>query len=192
MTRTLLVANVLVAGLGCLFAAGIIRDVVTRRGLPPAPVPRVSQSPAEATSLAEPTLPITTYQVIATKSMFNPGRSELVEVTAAASTTGAVKPILHGVLIDGPRSRAYLEEPGARQVFGYAVGDKVGGGVLDSIGPDRVVIIRADGPLAVLLQDPGKPRPGSPAALAGPPGQRPPAPSGSGRVTAPTPPQPQQ
>jgi hypothetical protein len=78
-------------------------------------------------------------------------------------------------MLDGPKSRAYLEEPPARRVFGYAVGDTIAGGRLDSIGPDRVVITRPEGPVEVLLHDPSKPKPVAPAA-AGPPGQRTPPP----------------
>jgi hypothetical protein len=83
-------------------------------------------------------------------------------------------------MLDGPKSRAYLEEPPARRVFGYAVGDTIAGGRLDSIGPDRVVITRPEGPVEVLLHDPSKPRPVAPAA-ASPPGQRtPPEPGAAG------------
>jgi hypothetical protein len=77
------------------------------------------------------------------------------------------KPLLHGVVMDGPRSRAYLEDPAVKRTFGYAVGDTVGGGRLEVIHVDRVVIGRSDGLLEVLLQDPSKPKAPAPAA-AGP------------------------
>ncbi len=82
-----------------------------------------------------------------------------------------VKPVLHGVVVDGDRSRAYLEEPPARQVYGYAIGDRVAGGRLESIGRDRVVIVRPEGPLEVLLQDAAKPKPAVNSS-AGPDGER--------------------
>ena len=74
-------------------------------------------------------------------------------------------------MIDGAKSRAYLEEPPAKRVFGYALGDTIAGGRLDSIRSDRVVIARPDGPVEVLLHDPSKPKPAAPAAP-GPAGQR--------------------
>jgi hypothetical protein len=167
--RRLFVVNVLVGALGCLLAAGLIRELATGRPLPPIPAPRASQSAPEAVGqpAGEPP-PIATYQTIATKNLFNPARTE---VTAANVAAAASKPVLHGVMIDGNKSRAYLEEPPAKRVFGYAVGDAVAGGRLDSIGPDRVVITRPEGPVEVLLQDPSKPKPVAPAA-ASPEGQR--------------------
>lgn len=162
MSRRLLIVNALVGALGCLFAAGLIRELSTGRPLPPAPALRASQSapPAGGQPASEPAS-IATFQTIATKNLFNPGRSEVTVATVAA--TGP-KPVLHGVMIDGDRSRAYLEEPPAKRVFGYAVGDTIGGGRLDSIGPDRVVIGRPEGPVEVLLHDPSKPKPVAPAA----------------------------
>ncbi|HKZ04463.1 MAG TPA: hypothetical protein VJU81_03250 [Methylomirabilota bacterium] len=189
MSRRLLLVNVVVGGLGCLFAVGIVHDVIRSRSLPPAPVLRPSQSTPEPTGQPAPPVPFGAYQVIATKSMFNPGRSDATEAAAAAATTAGPRPILHGVLIDGDRSRAYLEEPPAREVFGYAVGDRVAGGRLDSIETDRVVILRPEGRLVVLLQDPSKPRP---AAGGGPSpaGARGRAYPGFSRVPPPSPPPP--
>ena len=74
------------------------------------------------------------------------------------------KPVLHGVVMDGPKSRAYLEDPLLKRTFGYAVGDTVGGGRVESIAADRVVIGRGEGLLEVLLHDPSKPRPAPTAA----------------------------
>ena len=169
MSRRLLIVNVLVGALGCLFAAGLIRELGTGHPLPPVPAPRVSRSATEADGAAagQP-VPLVTYQTIATKNLFNAGRSEVI--VAAVAPPGP-KPVLHGVMLDGPKSRAYLEEPPAKRVFGYAIGDTIAGGRLDSIGPDRVVITRPEGPVEVLLHDPSKPRPVAPAA-AGPAVQR--------------------
>ena len=52
------------------------------------------------------------YAVIAARNLFNPGRSE----TATAAAVPVAKPILHGVVIDGPKSRAFLEDPAAKRV----------------------------------------------------------------------------
>jgi len=177
VSRRFLVLNVLLGALGCLFAAGLIRELGAGRTLPSNPAPRAGQSAPEAgaTAAGEP-VPIGAYQTIAIKNLFSPARSETLATVAAPGP----KPVLHGVMLDGPKSRAYLEEPPARRVFGYAVGDTIAGGRLDSIGPDRVVITRPEGPVEVLLHDPSKPRPVAPAA-ASPPGQRtPPEPGAAG------------
>lgn len=194
MPRALFLANVLVGALGCLFAAGIVRDVVIHRALPAGAPPRATQSPLDAVGPPAVTPPLASYQVIASKNMFNPGRSEATESSAAAAVAAGVRPILHGVVLDGERSRAYLEEPPARQVFGYGLGDPIAGGRIESIQIDRVVIVRPQGRLEVLLQDPSKPRQGVPTVggvPAAPPGQVFRAPSSSGRVTTPLPPRPQ-
>ena len=60
--------------------------------------------------------------------------------------------------MDGPKSRAYLEDPLLKRTFGYAVGDTVGGGRVESIAADRVVIGRGEGLLEVLLHDPSRTR----------------------------------
>jgi hypothetical protein len=68
------------------------------------------------------------------------------------------------VVVDGKASRAYLEDPSTKRVFGYQVGDSVAGGKLEEIADDRIQISRSDGQMEVMLRDPTKPRP--PAAPA--------------------------
>jgi hypothetical protein len=116
--------------------------------------------PAAALTSADPGL--ASYSVIASRNLFNPSRSETAVALAPVN-----KPILHGVVINGPKSRAYLEDPAVKRVAGYSVGDTIGGGRIQQITDDKVVIARPEGLLEVLLQDPSKPRP---APVAGPPG----------------------
>jgi len=175
--RRLQLLNILLGVVGAVLAAALIREVSAARPLPPAPALRASQpSPSPPAPAARPA-PITAYGVIATKNLFSPTRSE---VTVAVPPAAGPKPVLHGVKIDGEKSRAYLEDPVAKRVFGYAVGDPIGGGRLQAISPDRVAISRPEGTLEVLLQDPSKPKP-PPAPTAGSPGASP------GPVTAPAP-----
>ena len=112
---------------------------------------------------------------------FSASRSE----TAAGPVAAAgPKPVLHGVVLDGPKSRAYLEDPLVKRTFGYAVGDTLGGGRVESIAADRVVIGRGDGSVEVLLRDPSKPRPTPPAP--GPAGGAPAGAAPSGTATTPS------
>jgi hypothetical protein len=67
------------------------------------------------------------------------------------------------VVIHGGTSRAFLEDPTVKRVSGYSVGDTIGGGKIQKIADDRVLIARPEGMVEVLLQDPSKPRPASPA-----------------------------
>ncbi len=169
MPRRLQLLNILLGVVGAVLAAALIREVSAARPLPPAPALRASQpSPSPPAPAARPA-PITAYGVIATKNLFSPTRSE---VTVAVPPAAGPKPVLHGVKIDGEKSRAYLEDPVAKRVFGYAVGDPIGGGHLQAISPDRVAISRPEGTVEVLLQDPSKPKP-PPAPTAGSPGATP-------------------
>src|SRR5207253_1332091 len=124
---------------------------------------RVASAPPSAVASTRADPGVSSYAVIASRNLFNPARSETLG-SAAASVS---KPILHGVVLDGAKSRAFLEDPGAKRVAGYSVGDTISGGRIQRISDDRVVIARPEGLLEVLLQDPGKPRP---APTSGAPG----------------------
>jgi hypothetical protein len=170
MPRRLLVLNVILVIVSVAFAVGIVRTLLVKRPVPQSAAtrPAVAAPPATAVGAAEPNPEA--YAVIAAQNLFNPARSE---TASAAAALPVVKPILHGVVIDGPKSRAFLEDPTAKRVSGYSVGDSVGGGRIQTIADDRVVIARPEGMMEVLLQDPSKPRPastiaGGPAVTAGP------------------------
>lgn len=172
MSKPLFVFNALLVVAACLLVAATVREVATPRPLPPPAVlratPAVPSAAAEATA-AEGSGPELVsgggYGVIAVKNPFSPTRSE-----AAGGPAVAVgpKPFLHGVVVDGPRSRAFLEDPTVKRTFGYAVGDSIGGGQVQAIKADRVVIARPDGLVEILLQDPAKPRPGPVGQAPGP------------------------
>ena len=198
MPRRLLVLNVVLGLVSLAFAVGIVRSLVVKRPLP-APVPaRTAAAPTPAASGAPVEPGPEAFAVIAAGNPFNPGRSE----TATAAAVSVVKPILHGIVISGTMSRAFLEDPSLKRVSGYSVGDSVGGGRLQKIADDRVVIARPEGTVEVLLQDPSKPRPAAapvPVVTAVPgqptpglaPGQPvPPAPAVSGQLVPPPPPPP--
>ena len=157
--------NVALGIVSLAFAIGIVRTLLVKHPLP-RPVasrPAVAPQPSVIAGTADPGPEA--YAVIATQNLFSPARSE----TASAAAAPVVKPILHGVVIDGAKSRAFLEDPTLKRVSGYSVGDTVSGGRIQTIADDRVVIARPEGMMEVLLQDPSKPRP-APTAPAGPAG----------------------
>ena len=159
LSLRLLVLNVAL-GLVCLFfLAGIVRTLIVKHPVPKATMPRaVAPAPPMATAAA--TSPSAeAYAAIAAQNLFNPGRSE---TASAAATLAVVKPILHGIVIQGGQSRAFLEDPSVKRVGGYSIGDSVSGGKIEKIADDRVVIARPEGLVEVLLQDPSKPRPVAP------------------------------
>jgi len=174
--------NIALALVGCLLAATLTRELVAAHPLPSPPVPRATRAVATAPPPSASAPPSTAgYGVIATKNPFSASRSE----TAAGPVAAAgPKPVLHGVVLDGPKSRAYLEDPLVKRTFGYAVGDTLGGGRVESIAADRVVIGRGDGSVEVLLRDPSKPRPTPPAP--GPAGGAPAGAAPSGTATTPS------
>jgi len=159
LSLRLLVLNVAL-GLVCLFfLAGIVRTLLVKHPVPKATMPRaVAPAPPMATTAA--TSPSAeAYAAIAAQNLFNPGRSE---TASAAATVAVVKPILHGIVIQGGQSRAFLEDPSVKRIGGYSIGDSVSGGKIEKIADDRVVIARPEGLVEVLLQDPSKPRPAAP------------------------------
>jgi len=174
--------NIALALVGCLLAAALTRELVAAHPLPSPPLPRATRAAATAPPPSASAPPSTAgYGVIATKNLFSASRSE----TAAGPVAAAgPKPVLHGVVLDGPKSRAYLEDTLVKRTFGYAVGDTLGGGRVESIAADRVVIGRGDGSVEVLLRDPSKPRPTPPAP--GPAGGAPAGAAPSGTATTPS------
>jgi len=181
--RSLLVLTVAVGAVGCVFAAALVREAFTTRPLPPVPPPRpiaaVTGDSAAGTTSSRPS---GAHLVVATRNLFSPDRSEAARVSRAVA---GPKPFLHGVLIGGGKRVAYLEDPAAKRVFGYRVGDELAGGRLETIDADRVMISRPDGALEVLLRDPAKPRPaGTEAAVAS---ELKPAPATASPTVTPTP-----
>jgi hypothetical protein len=169
LPRRLLLLNLLIGVVGLVFVIALARELLTSRPLPPPPAPRASQpAPAAGPTPAltrNPGADLSAYNLIPERNLFNPARSESSVVAAKGPM---VKPLLHGVVLDGPRSRAYLEDPAAKRVYSYIVGDTMGPGRIETIGADRVVISSPEGSFEVLLRDPSKPKPAAPVTPAGP------------------------
>ena len=190
LSKRLWLVNALLLAVAIFFGVYLARDLTRSRPLPPPPAPRRAQAPASSedapTAAAEDKL--VAYNVIVAKHLFNPSRTE----GGAAATTPAAppppKPMLLGVVVDGPKSRAYLEDASTKRVFGYKIGDTISGGRIDQITDEKVVIVRPDGPVEVLLRDPSKPKPPA-AGVPGQPGAPPPGSPGA-QAGAPVPGQP--
>ena len=168
MSKRFLIVNVILVGIAALFAVSLVRDLTHVRSLPSFSArPRVAVSPPAAEEAAQSGVAaerLASYNVIAAKHLFNPSRSENVAATTAAPPPPPPpKPLLLGVVVDGPQSRAYLEDAATKRVFSYQIGDTVAGGRLETITDDHVVITRPDGRMEVMLRDPAKPKPASPA-----------------------------
>jgi len=191
MSGRLRIANVALGLVGCLLVAGLGRELLAAHPLPPPPVPRPARPVALTAAAATATPPPSgaAYGVIAAKNLFSPSRSE---AQAGLAVAAGPRPVLHGVVMDGPKSRAYLEDPVLKRTFGYVVGDTIGGGRVDSIAVDRVVIVRGDGLLEVLLHDPSKPKPAPTASAPAPaaPAPGPAAQAPAAAAPAPWPPAP--
>jgi hypothetical protein len=172
LSKRLWLLNLLLVAVAVVFGVVLARDATHSKPLPPSPAPRRGVAPAAAegapAAVAEDKL--ATYNVIVAKYLFNPSRSEGGPAPAAPAAPPPPKPMLLGVVVDGPKSRAYLEDPSTKRVFGYKIGDTVSGGRLDQITDDKVVIVRPEGAIDVLLRDPSKPKPPA-APAAGTPGQ---------------------
>ena len=177
-------------GLAVAAGLGLVQEAMWTRPMPPMPIAEEAPPPQALMVVARDTLrgPIETahYAVIAVRNLFSASRGEQAENTVTASSAAGAKLFLHGVVVDGPASRAYIEDPDTQRVSGYALGDAVGGGKLVRILDDRVVIRRPDGLMEIMLRDPAKPQPAAPGAPAGPGAPEPPA----GTPGAPAPPAP--
>lgn len=168
-----LLLNLVLASLAAVAGVGLVREVVEGRPLPrqqirPDAGPRAPVLPAAGlVPAARPRGGAKEYAVIAARNLFTASRGEVAVVAPLAAT--AAPSILHGVMLDGEQSRAYLDDPIAKRVFGYAVGDQVAGGRLERILEDRVVIRGPMGTFEILLRDPSKPQPEPPAPVAAAP-----------------------
>jgi hypothetical protein len=172
VSKQVLVVNAILAGLAVFFAVSLIRDLTHPRSLPPPPAPRraaahgAGDDPVASVVRGEA---LGVYNVIVAKHLFNPSRSEGADIAAAVAAPPAPKPMLLGVVVDGGRSRAYLEDPVSKRVLSYQVGDTVSGGRLEEITSERVLIVRPEGPVEVMLRDPLKPKPApAPSAATAP------------------------
>ena len=170
MGRKLLVLNVLLGGVSLFCAAFIVEQLGFSSPSAPAarPRPPAAAGAAAAATPAAPRPPAAAYNVVATRNVFSPTRTETTEAPGAGAALAVVKLTLHGVVLRDTNPIAYLEDPLTKRVAGYRIGDTIAGGKVEAIAADRVVIARPEGTVDVRLRDPSKPRPAPPAPAAAP------------------------
>ncbi|MBI2161877.1 MAG: hypothetical protein HYU25_16130 [Candidatus Rokubacteria bacterium] len=180
MGRKLLVLNVLLGGVSLFCVAFIVEQLVVSS--PPAPAvrprPPAAAGGAAAATPAAARPPAEAYDVVATRNVFSPTRTEATAAPGGGAALAVVKLNLHGVVLRDTNPIAYIEDPLTKRVAGYRIGDQIAGGTLKTIAADRVIIARPEAEIDVRLRDPSKPRPAPPAPAApvapGAPGVPPP------------------
>lgn len=196
MSKRLPLVIVLLIATCLVFGALIAKEMTTPQSLPgarpqaaakPAPADPAA-SPASQTTPAAPATPAGAYQVIATRNLFSPTRTEAPPPPPPSAAAPPIpvnlppKPHLYGVVLQDGTPIAYLEDPTTKRVARYRVGDVVAGGTLKTINSDNVVLTRADGQISVRLHDPTRPRTGAPAGAGQAPGV--PVPGAPGQAPA--------
>jgi hypothetical protein len=173
MPRKLLLINVLLIAMAAGSAVFIARQLMA-----PMPMPQASRSrpPAADAERAADTgrAPAAAYNVVASKNLFSPTRTEAPVAPTTTALANVPKPNLFGVVLREGAPIAYLEDPTTKRVSGYRIGDAVAGGTIQAINADSVSITRPDGKVDVRLREPGKPRPaGGPVTAGTIPGTQP-------------------
>ena len=165
MSRPVLALNLSMAGLSVFFSICIGHALFTPDLQTSSRIARpVVVTAPRNHDVAPNSRPRGVYDVIATRTLFHPNRSE-------PTRSEAITPIqpppptlaLHGVVVSGDTRLAYLQDLVTKQIFGYKTGDKLAGGLVERIELDRVVIMRGDGPFEVMLHRPKEPLPVAPS-----------------------------
>jgi Type II secretion system protein C len=196
MARPTLPLNALLLVLSAGFALVIVRELTTPA--PVAPVRRpVAPTPSPPPAAVAPPSGAVPAASIASHNLFSPTRTEELATAAVGPAVNVPKPSLHGVVLRDNGPVAFLEDPSTKRVAGYRVGDHVAGGTVQTIGADKIVLLRPEGPVDIRLHDPARPRPPAPAAPGQPgaPGAAAPTPYPGAPVPTPpsvTPPSPTQ
>ena len=180
MSRRLIALNALFV----VLAIGAVGYIAREASVPAPSAGRRSSAPsAQAPQTAATPEPAPgTYNIVATRNLFSPTRSEIVDAAPPAAAVALPKPNLFGILLREGAPVAYLEDPTTKRVAGYRLGDTVAGGTVKQITADQVVLNRPEGDVNVRLRDPGKPRPPAPPQ-AGAPAQPVPGPAVPGAPT---------
>src|SRR5436190_557777 len=165
MSRRLLAINALLVVISLVSVGVIVKHLATSHTVSAPRSRPAAGATAPGPTTEEPRPPAQAYNVIASRNLFNPTRSEsAVAATPGGPALNIVKPNLHGVVLRDGSPIAYLEDPQTKRIAGYRIGDPIAGGTVQTISADAVVIARPDGMVDVRLRDPSKPRPQPTAA----------------------------
>ena len=161
LARPLLALNLFLAGISIFSSIRIGHALLTHDLQSPS---RIARPPAAAAPRDHGAVRNSrsggVYDVIATRTLFHPNRSEPRSSEAMAPILPPAPPLeLYGVAISDDTRVAFVQDLVTKQILGYKTGDKLAGGQVERIEPDRVVIIRADGPIEVLLHQPKERQP---------------------------------
>ena len=176
--RPLALLNVLLAGISLASLVYIVHEVTpsaTAFTTHPRPTSRPIVAAPSATP--EPSPRAGNYDVVVSRNLFSPTRTETAPPTGGATASASPKPNLYGVVLRDGAPIAYLEDPATKRVAAYRTGDTVAGGRVQIIAADHVVLARPEGRVEVRLNDPAKARPQTPP-LQPTPGQIAPLPGG--------------
>src|SRR5262245_15187673 len=106
-----LVGTLVLVGVSLFFAVSLTRQLTASRPLPVPPAPRATQAaaaPEKNPAASDDNL--AAYNTIVAKHLFNPSRSEgTPPTTATVAAPLPPKPVLHGLVVDGTSSVAFLE-----------------------------------------------------------------------------------
>jgi type II secretory pathway component PulC len=165
MSRPLLALNLFMAGLSVFLSIRVGHALFSPDLKSPSRVARpVAVTAPRHHDVPQNSRPREVYDVIATRTLFHPNRSEPTRSEAIAPTLPPAPTLaLYGVVISGDTRVAYLQDLATKRISGYKTGDKLAGGQVERIEPDRVVIMRADGPIEMMLHRPREPLPVAPS-----------------------------
>jgi hypothetical protein len=137
--------------------------------------PRAGASASVASAPPRPAPePLSSWAVIASRNPFSPTRSEAPLTAAQVGAAANVpRPFVYGIVLKDGAPFAYIEDPVTKRVAAYRIGDTVGGGTVQKIARDGIVLARPEGVIDVRLHDPSKPRPAAPGPATPPAGQSP-------------------
>ncbi|MBI1848005.1 MAG: hypothetical protein HY294_00470 [Candidatus Rokubacteria bacterium] len=167
MTRRILLLNALLVAASAAFATVIVREVTAPMSLAIPARPRPATAPP-APAMATPG-PGSAPATIVTHNLFSPTRTEVPATgVAGAAALNVGRLNLYGVVLRDSGPIAFLEDPATKRVAGYRIGDQVGGGTVQTIASDKVVLQRPEGAVDIRLHDPARqraPMPNQPAGI---------------------------
>src|SRR2546427_4465764 len=160
MSAPLLALNLFMSGLSVFFSITIVHTPSAPDSRTPSRTGRAFEVTASHRhDVAAPGSPIRgAYEVIATRNLFDPNRSDAKNVAAIVETLPPAAALaLYGVVISEDTRLAYLENPATKRIAGYKIGDRLAGGEGEGERAGARGIIRRGSPIQVRFHHPNKP-----------------------------------